>query len=406
MALGQAATLLVQTGYFVLIARLLQVEQYGVFVGVMVYVTLLSQFGALGSGLILVRQVSRDRSRFREYWGNFLLTLLPVGTLLALFVLGMGSRFLSPESRSILVYVALSECLFSRVSEGAGQVFQALEEFRLTALATLVPNLGRLLLAGLLMLHFGRTDLVTWARLVLVVSAGTGLLSFLAVTRFAGLPRFSFRSTWRHLGEGFGFAFASSTTSAYNDLDKAMLNHYGLSAATGIYTLAYRVVDMSCTPIRSIHAAAFPRFCQRGAEGLEHGLPLARSILRRTLPYALLAAAVLALAAPVLPYVAGGSFRGSVTALRWLCLLPVFRSLHLSAGDMLTGAGFQRYRTGSQMLAALLNALLNVLLIPALAWRGAALGSLLTDGLLAGMNWMLIAWLVRRQARQVLPVPV
>ena len=58
------------------------------------------------------------------------------------------------------------------------------------------------------------------------------------------------------------------------------------------------------------------------------------------------------------------------------------------------------------MLAALLNALLNVLLIPALAWRGAALGSLLTDGLLAGMNWMLIAWLVRRQARQVLPVPV
>jgi O-antigen/teichoic acid export membrane protein len=60
-----------------------------------------------------------------------------------------------------------------------------------------------------------------------------------------------------------------------------------------------------------------------------------------------------------------GSFANSVSALQWLCLLPVFRSLHLGAGDALTGAGYQRYRNGAQLSAAGLNFGLNLWLIPA-----------------------------------------
>jgi O-antigen/teichoic acid export membrane protein len=75
----------------------------------------------------------------------------------------------------------------------------------------------------------------------------------------------------------------------------------------------------------------------------------------------------------------------------------VFRSLHLGAGDTLTGAGYQRYRTASQLSAAALNFGLNLWLIPAYSWHGAAWSSLVTDGSLAAGNWILLGLLIRRE---------
>jgi O-antigen/teichoic acid export membrane protein len=97
--------------------------------------------------------------------------------------------------------------------------------------------------------------------------------------------------------------------------------------------------------------------------------------------------------------VIGKSFANSVSALRWLCLLPVLRSLHLSAGDSLTGAGYQRYRTASQIFAAALNFGLNLILIPRFSWLGAAWASLLTDGSLVAGNWMVLTFLVKQERR-------
>jgi O-antigen/teichoic acid export membrane protein len=111
-------------------------------------------------------------------------------------------------------------------------------------------------------------------------------------------------------------------------------------------------------------------------------------------------------AAPVIPHIVGASFTKSVSALQWLCLLPVFRSLHLGAGDTLTGAGYQRYRTVAQIGAAALNFALNLWLIPAYSWHGAAWASLLTDGSLAAGNWIILGWLIRRERQPGLGIDV
>jgi O-antigen/teichoic acid export membrane protein len=100
--------------------------------------------------------------------------------------------------------------------------------------------------------------------------------------------------------------------------------------------------------------------------------------------------------------VVGPSFANSVSALQWLCLLPVFRSLHVGAADTLTGAGYQRYRTASQLSAAALNFGLNLWLIPAYSWHGAAWSSLATDGSLAAANWILLGLLIRRESHPCL----
>ena len=181
-----------------------------------------------------------------------------------------------------------------------------------------------------------------------------------------------------------------------------MLSRYGMLAADGIYSMAYRVIDISCTPMRALHSAAFPRFCQMGRNGARGSIAFTGKLLGKTLPLGLLAAAVMFLTAPIIPHVVGPSFANSVSALRWLCLLPIFRSLHVGAADTLTGAGYQRYRTGAQLSAAALNFGLNLWLIPAYSWHGAAWSSLATDGRLAAANWILLGLLIRRESHPCL----
>src|ERR1700722_20178901 len=78
---GQIASLGVQAGYFVLLARLLGSSQYGILAAAAALVNIMSQYSGMGSGILFLRYVSPDHKRFREYWGNILLSIGIVGTI-------------------------------------------------------------------------------------------------------------------------------------------------------------------------------------------------------------------------------------------------------------------------------------------------------------------------------------
>jgi O-antigen/teichoic acid export membrane protein len=397
MFLGQGVNFGVQASYFILLARLLGADQYGIFVGAAAAVSLVSQYSSLGSGFVMLRQVSRSRSEFPQYWGNVLITTLTVGLVVILALARFGKWMAGPASASIIVLVAVGECTCARLAEGGGQAFQAFEQLKLTAALTSLTNIARLATAAGMVLILHHATVRQWAIASLLISCLSATMALVLVTKRLGWPKVDLRLLRERALEGAGFSVAASTTSIYNDIDKTMLSRYGMLVADGIYSMAYRVIDISCTPIRALQSAAFPRFCQMGRNGARGSIAFTGKLLGKTLPFGLLAAGVMFLTAPIIPHIVGRSFSNSVSALRWLCLLPVFRSLHLGAGDTLTGAGYQRYRTAAQLSAAALNFGLNLWLIPAYSWHGAAWSSLVTDGSLAAGNWILLGLLIRHE---------
>jgi O-antigen/teichoic acid export membrane protein len=401
MFLGQGMSFVVQAAYFILLARLLGSQQYGVFVGAFALVSIASQYSTMGSGLVMLRHVSQDRSKFAEYWGNVILTTFTVGFVVILLLKFLSNWLVGPSSASVVVLVALGECTCARLSECAGQAFQAFEKLRWTATLTTLTNITRLGAVALLMLFVRHATVMQWATASVIVSVISAIVALTAVTYLIGRPKFRPKLLVESAAEGIGFSFACSTTSVYNDLDKTMLSHYGMTAANGIYTMAYRVIDISCAPIRALHSAAFPKFCQKGMEGARASISFTKQLLSKTLPYALLAAAGMFLTARFIPLIVGKSFENSVSALQWLCLIPAFRTFHLSAGDALTGAGYQRYRTTCQLLAAALNFGLNLYMIPMWSWRGAAWSSLATDGFLAVANWFVLTTLIKKERHSI-----
>lgn len=388
--MGQGLGYGLRVVYFIVIARLLGVVQYGLVVSAFSLVNVVAQYSRVGMGVVLLRYVSGNLARFAVYWGNVLLVTASVGCLLVVVLHWAAPALLDPASAKVVALMAVAVCLLEQITISATQAFQAFQDMKTAAALDQLTAMFRTFAAIGMLVVMHHATARQWAVAQMLVSAAATLVAVTTVTVKLGLPKFKPEIAWTYFREGIEYSFASSTTNAYNDLDKTMLSHYGRSAENGIYGLAYRIIEMGSVPVTAIQLAAIPRMFQLAESGYREPVVLGRRLLRHGLLVSGATAAGLFMAAPLIPLVVGRGFAEATSALRWLCLIPIFRSVHGISGCVLTSIGLQRYRTLTQFSVVLLNFGLNVWLIPRYGWHGAAWSSLATDGTLGILNWTIL----------------
>ncbi|MBW4609710.1 MAG: flippase [Hassallia sp. WJT32-NPBG1] len=402
MLFAQGIRLVLQAAYFVIIARSLGVEEYGAFVGATALISILAPFATLGSGNLLIKNVSRNRALFREYWGNALFMIFASGLALIVFVLLIAPIILPKTIPLLLVFlVAITDLIFYRILDTAGQAFQAVLWLSKTAQLNILPNVTRLIAAFALASLFPNPNALEWTFLYLISTAASAILAVVLVHRNLGTPKLALSRIKPEIMEGFYFSVSLSAQTVYNDIDKTMLARLATLEATGIYAAAYRLIDVAFVPVRSILTAAYAKFFQHGASGISGSMGLVKRLVPIAGGYGLAAGIGLFLLAPIVPYVLGDEYAGIVEALRWLAPLPFLKAMHYFAADSLTGAGFQRGRSAVQVVIAVFNVLANLWLIPLYSWRGAAWSSLASDALLMLGLWIMVAFLYRQQVQAV-----
>jgi O-antigen/teichoic acid export membrane protein len=383
MFMGQGMRLVVQAAYFTVIARSLGASNYGAFVGVVALVGIVFPFGTLGSGNLLIKNVSRDKALFATYWGRALFTTA-VSTSILFAAVAILSRFLLPAAIPLrLVFLVSGADLFGMsFITMCAQAFQSFERLNWTATINVLISTSRLVGALILVSIDRHPSALEWGYLYASTTAVVVIVSLALASFKIGFPHFNWRRPAAELREGFYFSVSFSAQTIYNDIDKTMLTRLGSLDAAGIYGAAYRLIDVSFAPVWCLMAAAYPNFFRMGAEGITTTLVYAKRLLLRALTYAILAAVCILLFAGVVPYVLGPEYSRTVEALRWLSLLPFLKALHYFLSDALTGAGYQAVRTSIQAGVAVFNVAINFWLIPAYSWRGAAWASVASDCLL------------------------
>lgn len=400
---GQGLHLLLQGAYFVVIARVLGVNEYGAFVGVVALSSILSPFSTCGRGNLLIKAVARDQKLFREYWGNALLVTFAMGLLLVLSV-ALTCRWFLPRHLSLLMIVltSASELILRKVVDVSAQAFQAFERLFYTAKLPVVLSGMKLISSVMMVSWLRRTDALTWSYFYFGASLITAIGAISLVRFKVGSPCIA---SWRikeEFKEGVYFSIGLSSQTIYNDIDKAMLARFSTLSATGLYAAAYRIIDASFVPVRALLSAAYPRFFKHGVNGVIGATKFARRLAGAASIYGVFVALVLYAVAPIMPRILGNDYASTVQALRWLALLPLLKSIHYFAADSLTGAGLQGTRTVIQFSVALFNVLINLWIIPVYSWRGAAWSSLASDGLLAISLWGVLLLLCRREGRSII----
>jgi O-antigen/teichoic acid export membrane protein len=356
----------------------------------------MSPFASCGTGDVLIKHAARNRSLLRVYFGNALLVTVAFGSLLTLFALLIRHLVLpASATTTMLVAVAIADLVAGQIVEVCLHAFAAVEQFsRYTKL--MVFSTGLRLLAAPLLLAF-RNKPMGWAYLYAASAVLAAISGLAAVSRYCAPPKFQLDLLVPSVNEGFHFATSVASQSVYTDTDKTMLARLTSVESAAVYAVAYRFVDAAMLPIRSLAAATYPEFFRQGLQGVTPAFGFARRILRGSVVYGIVTSLALFLVAGIVPLIMGSAFAESAAALRWLCPLPLIKSINSFLTDTLTGANYQWERSSAQFAVAGFNVIINFWLIRAFAWRGAAWSSLMTDSLLAVLLYMIIRWHLRRE---------
>jgi O-antigen/teichoic acid export membrane protein len=296
--------------------------------------------------------------------------------------------------------VCASDLVLLKITELAGFGFAASNRMAQGSIQNVVLSLLRLAGIVALMAVTHNVTLTRWVVMYLVTSILGAAYALWKGTQLWGSPRFDLRVLREDVAEGVFFSIGSSATTIYNDIDKIMLSKLSDLQSTGVYGAAYRLIDVSMTPVRSLIGAAYPQFFAKGVHGMRATYHYAMKLIGKATIYGAFISAALWLCAPALPLLLGSKYEAVIPALRWLALIPFLRCIHAFLADSLSGAGLQRVRTALQVAVALINVGLNMVILPRYSWRGAAWTSLGCDGLLVVVFWCAAVYFCRREKTQ------
>ena len=401
MLFSNGMKLLIQAGYFIMLARFLGTENYGAFVSVTALGGLFRPFASCGTGDLLIKNVSRNRNVFSEYWGNSLFVITVSGLIFTSLLVLIHDYVLPPRiSLLVILIISISDLIFTLVIDTAGKAFIAINKVSIAAQIGILFSLKNLCAIVALVLCFKERNLITWSLLYFAFTLLAASITFILANRIIAAPKLALsklKSEWR---EGFYFSIGLSAETVNQNIDKTMLARLSTLNATGVYSAAYRLIDIAFIPVQSLMGAAYAKFFQKGIAGVRGSINFAIRLSGISALYGIIAGLGIYFLAPVVPYILGNDYAGVVAALRWLAPLPFLMSLQYFAADTLTGAGFQGVRSGVQITTALFNFLLNLWLIPLYSWKGAAWSSLTSDGLKMIILWGIVFFFYQQEIKQ------
>lgn len=396
---------LVAGGVFVLnvvVARSFGPAEFGQYRFALTFVALFHTLYHLGVGILIIRDVARDKSQAARALGASLTIALTLGLLsvglIALVVTLIGY---SPSTRLLILVLAVAQLPYT-LTLLCQAVFRAFERMEIE---TLLSFLGT---AIMLVLAFAALSL--GGGLVLVASAQvpasvlTFFLAFALVRIFFTRPRLT-----RDL-QYFRYLLVSSIPFAVNGLlvplylriDVILVQALEGEAAVGLYSAAFTIVAPLGLLAHNAVNAVFPPLASAYASSQRSYQALLATICRWSLALLVLpGVAMTLLAEPMLGLVFGSTYRGATTPLQilvWGSILTWFNSVFLIG---LQASDRQVRATLILATGAALNFLLSLLLIKAFGLVGAAAAFLATQAII-----LLLIAVVGGEFRRSSPRPV
>ena len=401
MLLSKLFNIVVQAVYFIIVARSLGTDNYGSFVVIAAIASIVFPFVPLGSEHILVKNVALERSSFNTYWGNSLVILTCNGILFTIALL-LLSPLIFPSNVDwwTILLILLSDLIGLALLDLGLKALMAANMVDKLAQLGVLGTCSKLLAALSLTVFFEQANLAIWSYLYFASSVIMGIVTVILVNRMVGIPRPVLSELKSNIAQGLDFSIGTSANNINANLDKSMLGKLSSVTAAGIYGSAYRFIDVGIIPLLALFGATYTRFFKYGTSGIKGSFSFAKRLLPILVLYAIATLAGYWIFAPYIPVILGEEYRDAIDALLWLSPIPAITTLQYLAADTLTGAGNQKIRSRIQVVAAIINILLNIWLIPRFAWRGAAWATLTSDILRLLCLWFIVFLLYRKQQKQ------
>lgn len=357
------------------VARFIQAEGYGAFAAVVSLGSLFGPLSGLGADFVAMRTTAQQpEASIEAYIRALRITVSTAIPLLLIAVLIADFAFSQHVSLVVAFQILLADILMFRISELVAKIYQGQSAMFKMGVARLLPALLRLVaIAGLWLLATTPT-LNLWAMCYFAGSVAAAVIA--TVWLFADQKYRVQRhpSLLFNLKDGIHFAGGVISVRLHTEADKALVLSLSSAAGAGIYSAAYRIVELSLLPVAAVVSVAYARlFANAQTRGAASAAAsgLRYTILSVTLG-GIVSIGIWWLLAPVMVSAVGPSFSAVEEGIVALAALPLAMSLRMTGEQNVAAAGLLAQRSRIQWLAAGAALSSNLVFIPTHGWIAAA----------------------------------
>lgn len=369
--------------------RVLQPEGNGkvaLATSVIAYFSMFAQLGIPTYGIRACAKVRDDRQALsrtvHELLGINLVMDLAAYALLALAIL-----FIPKLQEERTLYIVVSVTIFLN-SIGMEWLYKALEQYTYITIRSIIFKV--IALAAMFLLVKQEEDYVIYGGISIFATSASNILNFIYSRKYIDLWKVKEFDWKRHLKPVMVFFAMACATTIYTNLDAVMLGFMTTDADVGYYNAAVKIKVLLVSVVTALGAVLLPRSSWYVENGQMEDF---RRITRKALQFVLLAASALSVyfilyAKECILVLSGEAYLPAVPAMQVIMPTVLLIGLtNLLGIQILVPLGKEKAVLQSEIAGAVVDLVLNLILIPQYRATGAAIGTLAAEAVVLGVQY-------------------
>lgn len=342
------------------------------------YFAMFAQLGIPTYGIRACAKVRDDKEELARVTHEILM-INALTSVLVYIALGISLAAVPRlgQERDLIIIISLT-IVFNAI--GVEWLYRALEEYSYIAIRSIIFKL--IALAAMFLLVREKQDYVIYGGITILAVSASNIMNFIRMSRMVGLRPVGGYNLRRHIRAVLIFFAMSCATTVYTNMDTVMLGFMKSDEEVGYYNAAVKIKTLLVGVVTSLGTVLLPRASYYIEQGKREEF---FAISRKAIHFVLLMALPLALffvlyAREGVVLLSGQAYLPSVLPMQ--VMMPTLLLVGLTnimGVQMLIPLGKEKYVLYSEVAGAVVNLVINALLIPRMASLGAAIGTLAAE---------------------------
>lgn len=374
---------------FPYVSRVLLVKGIGIYNFSSSIVSYFSLIAGLGIGTYAIREGAklRDNQGKISQFASQVFTINMCSTGLAYLLLFVCLLIFSKLHNYLSCILILSLSMFFGTI-GTEWIYQIYEDYSYITIRSIIFQILSVIL--LFIFVRGPQDYLKYAVISVFSAVGSNVLNFIHARQYCRI-RLVWHFDWKvHLGPIIILFFASIASMIYVNSDITLLGLMKDNYVVGIYSVSSKVYQIVKTLISAVLIVTVPRLAMLfGKQELNEYKNILSKLSNILVLLALPSSVGLfMLAREVVLIISGPKYLRSVNSLQILCFAYIFSILAWIMSDcVLIPAKREKYVLRSMSASAVLNIVINLLLIPSWSENAAAFSTVLAEMCMFAVNY-------------------
>jgi len=342
------------------------------------YFTMISQLGIPTYGIRAVARVRDNREELTRVthellFINLIMSLISYGVL---FIMILTVPRLSEER--LLITVVSASIILDAI--GTEWLYKGLEQYTYITVRSIIFKVISII-AMFLLVH-DTSDYVIYGGISVFAASAANIINFINIGRHVDIRPVGSYDLKKYLKSVLVFFAMTCATTVYLNLDTAMLGFMTDDEEVGYYHASVRIKSVLTALITSLGAVLLPRISYYIEKGEKERF---REVCMKAFRFVMIAAVptvvyFIIFAKETVLFISGGDYTGSILPMRIIMPTVLFIGLSNIIGiQIFIPFGEEKKVLHSEIAGAIVDVIINLLLIPRFRSAGAAAGTLAAE---------------------------